>query len=103
VEKPVGRIDPLTIGMASQAHAGLPALIKNGLDSNYLSLPDVHLEIAGPSAMAVAHSMDNSVLAVGLFFAHYILRPFLRLMLVDKNSLFWGWRIDDFALCVNGK
>ncbi len=32
-----------------------------------------------------------------------MLRPFSRPMLVYKNSFFWGWRVYDFVLCVNGK
>jgi hypothetical protein len=59
--------------MASQAHAGSPVLLKNGLNANNLSLPDMNFHFAHAAAMAVAQSMDNFVLAVGLFFAHQIL------------------------------
>jgi hypothetical protein len=73
VKKPVGGIDPLTIGMASQAHTGTSMLIRNGLNPYDLSLPDMHLEIAGPPAMAVADSMNNPFFVVVLFCAHQIL------------------------------
>ena len=59
--------------MASKAHAGAPVIIRNRLDSNNLSLPDVHLEITDSSAMAVAHSPDNLVLTVSMFLGHDIL------------------------------
>jgi hypothetical protein len=72
MEKPVGRIDPLAIGMAPQTHAGSPILVRNGLNSNNLPLPDVHLEITGASTMAVAHRMDNFVFAFDRFFFHLV-------------------------------
>jgi hypothetical protein len=47
--------------MASQAHPGASAFIRNGLDPANLAVFDVHMKIAGASAMAVAYGMDNLV------------------------------------------
>jgi len=70
VKNPVGRIDPLTVGVASKAHAGPPILLRNGLNSNNLPVPYVDLEITDSSTMAVAHGRDNFVLDVSLLFVH---------------------------------
>jgi hypothetical protein len=70
VEKTVGRIDPLTIGMAPKTHAGPAILIGNRLNSNNLPIPYVHLEIADASAMAVAQRVDNFVLSFVSFLPH---------------------------------
>ena len=59
--------------MASQAHAGPSILLGNGLNSNNLPVPDVDLEIADSSTMAVAHGRDNFVLDVSLLFVHIAL------------------------------
>jgi hypothetical protein len=73
VKNPVRRIDPLTVGVASKAHARPPILLRNGLNSNNLPVPDVDLEIANSSTMAVAHGRDNFVLDISLLFVHQAL------------------------------
>ena len=73
VKNPVGRIDPLTVGVAPKAHAGPPILLRNGLNSNNPPVPDVDLEIADSATMAVAHRRDNFFLDVGLLFVHQAL------------------------------
>jgi len=52
VEKPVGGIDTLTVGMASGTHAGAPFPII-GLNPHNLVSPNVHIHFAVATAVAI--------------------------------------------------